>query len=159
MKRILITSLLALIFAACHEEKSQIDIWIHELGINPTEIKNIDTLKYDKGNIKSLTFHKSANDYYKFVLYESGFKKQFYRIKNGQFHGKAIDWFENGNKKWTREYEEGNLIGHNISFQENGFREQDYNTEDNSVTYFFSKWKSKSGLYRFFNHLLLRQQK
>lgn len=75
MKRILITSLLALIFAACHEEKSQIDIWIHELGINPTEIKNIDTLKYDKGNIKSLTFHKSANDYYKFVLYESGFKK------------------------------------------------------------------------------------
>ncbi len=137
MKRILITSLLALIFTACHKEKSQIDIQINELDINPTEFKNIDTLKYDKGNIESLTFHKSANEYYKIVFYESGLKKQFYRIKNDQFHGKAIDWYENGNKKWTREYEEGNLIGHNITFQENGFREQDYNTEDNSVTYFF----------------------
>lgn len=143
MKRILITSLLALIISACREEKSEVDIQIHELGINASEFKNIDTLKYKNENIESLTFHKTANEYYKIAFYENGSKKQFYRIKNDQFHGKATDWFVNGNKKWTREYDNGNLISNNITFQENGFKKQDYNTENNTVIYYFENGKPR----------------
>jgi len=122
---------------SCQEEKSEIDIELQELGINPSEFQKIDTLKFANENIESLTFHKIENDYYKLAFYENGSKKQFYRIKNDQFHGKAIDWFENGNKKWTREYVDGNLIGNNITYQENGFKKQDYNTENSTFIYYF----------------------
>ncbi len=137
MKRILITSLLALIITACQEGKSEIEIELQELGINPSEFQKIDTLKFANENIESLTFHRIENDYYKLAFYENGSKKQFYRIKNDQFHGKATDWFENGNKKWTREYVDGNLIGNNITYQENGFKKQDYNTENSTFIYYF----------------------
>lgn len=157
MKKILIISLLALIIAACQKEKSEIDVQIHELGINPVEFENIDTLWYKNKKIESLTFHKKANEYYKISFYENGSKKQLYRIKNSQFHGKAIDWFENGNKKWTREYQNGNLIGHNITFQENGFKKQDYNTESKTSTIFFEngnprvKYADSSAIYYYDN--------
>ena len=137
MKKILITSLLALVITSCQEEKSEIDIELQELGINSSEFQKIDTLKFANENIESLTFHKIENDYYKLAFYENGSKKQFYRIKNDQFHGKAIDWFENGNIKWTREYVDGNMIGTNITYQENGFKEQDYNTENGTFIYYF----------------------
>jgi antitoxin component YwqK of YwqJK toxin-antitoxin module len=122
---------------SCQEEKSEIDIQLNELDINPSNFQNIDTLNYSSGNIESLTFYKSKDKYYKITFYENGSKKQLYQIKNDQFHGKAIDWFKNGKKEWIREYDNGNLIGKNITFQENGFKKQDFDTENKTTILFF----------------------
>lgn len=126
-----------LTLTSCQNDKSQIDIQLQELDIDPTNFDRIDTLRYSNSSIQSLTLFKTKSHYYKVSFYEDGLKKKFHQIKNNQFHGDAIDWFENGNKKWAREYDNGNSIGHNITFQENGFKKQDYNSENNTTVYFF----------------------
>ena len=132
-----------IISVSCQKEKSKIDILLSEHEIIPSNFQRIDTLKYSNGNIQSLTFYKSKGNYHELNFYENENKKKFFQIKNEQYHGMAIDWFKNGNEKWVREYANGNQIGKNITFEENGLKKQEYNTENNSFLYFFKNGKPR----------------
>jgi antitoxin component YwqK of YwqJK toxin-antitoxin module len=52
--------------------------------------------------------------------WDNGNKCWEYEYQNGQLHGKCIDWYENGNKEWEREYQNGQKHGKCIRWFENG---------------------------------------
>jgi antitoxin component YwqK of YwqJK toxin-antitoxin module len=60
------------------------------------------------------------NNYIVRHYYENGNKNWEQEYQNGQPHGKYIWWHENGNKGWEYKYQNGQLHGKCIRWDENG---------------------------------------
>jgi antitoxin component YwqK of YwqJK toxin-antitoxin module len=60
------------------------------------------------------------NKYIVRYYWENGNKWWEYEYQNGQLHGKWIAWYKNGNKRWEREYQNGQLHGKCIRWYKNG---------------------------------------
>ena len=122
---------------SCQKEKSVVEIELNNLNIKADEFSKIDTSFSANNTIERLRFVKSEIEDIRVFFYESGKKKSIIPVKNSQVHGECTDWYENGQIKWKRFYDNGNSIKQSTNYGENGNRTKIDDFTDGSFTEFY----------------------
>lgn len=141
VKRISSIYILALAIVSCSKEQSLIDTQLKELQISPAAYNQIDTSFYANRAIQSLKLIKNPQEFIQLSFYESGKKKSLGKMVNEQFEGEFIDWYENGNIKWQREFTKGKGRGKNRIYFENGKLEKEFDFASQTLTWYFENGK------------------
>lgn len=128
-----------------------IDNELDSLKISSKNFNFVDTTFYKNKKIKSLRFYKVKTEYIDVFFYESGKKKSIGEVRNNQCHNEYIDWYENGKRKWVRQYKFGNQIGKNITFRKDGKIENQFDNEKNESTDY---WGNGNPKFKFVKNVL-----
>ena len=137
----ILISLTALI--SCQKNRSMVEIELNALNINSTDFTQIDTSFYKNKSIEKLRFVKSDTEDIRVFFFESGKKKSIIPVKKSQVHGECTDWYENGQIKWKRFYDNGNSIKQSTKYDENGNRTKIDDFTDGSFTEFYLNGKPR----------------
>lgn len=151
MKNISSFSLLICILIFSCTKKSIIEEELDSLNLFSKNFNSVDTIFYKNKKIKTLRFYKSNSNYINVNFYESGKKQSIGEVKNSQCHNEYIDWYENGERKWVRNYDLGNQIGKNIEFRENGKIEKQFDNDKNESTDY---WENGNPKFKFIENVL-----
>jgi len=135
--QILIIHFFLTFLISCQKEKSVVEIELNNLNINTDEFIKIDTSFSANNTIERLRFIKSQIEDIRVFFYESGKKKSIIPVKNSQVHGECTDWYENGQIKWKRFYDNGNSIKQSTNYDEKGNRTKIDDFTDGSFTEFY----------------------
>jgi antitoxin component YwqK of YwqJK toxin-antitoxin module len=141
-KIVLLTFIICLFLFSC-TKKTIIENELNSLNISAKNFNSVDTTFYKNEKIKSLRFYKTRSEYIDVSFYESGKKKSIGSVKNNQCHDKYIDWYENGRQKWVRQYNLGIQIGKSITFQKNGYPENQFDNDKKESTDYWENGKPK----------------
>ena len=130
-------------FISCKKDENIIEIELNQLNINSDNFIEIDTSFYKNKAVEKLRFIKSDKEDIRVFFYESGKKKSIIPVKNSQVHGECVDWYENGNTKWKREYDYGNFVGLNEEYDSLGVitNRTKYTSKGEEFTIFFENGK------------------
>lgn len=128
---------------SCQKKKSVVEVELNNLNIKKDEFIKIDTSFSKNNNIEKLRFVKSDIEDIRVFFYESGKKKSIIPVKSSQVHGECTDWYENGQIKWKRFYDNGNSIKQSTNYDENGNKTKIDDFTDGSFTEFYLNGKPR----------------